>query len=106
LRDVVESITPEQFHESQGVDDWRVLENEASANFRSGSFARGVEFIDAIRVLADGANHHPDIDLRYASVTVRLTTHEIKGLSERDVSLAREISDLAREMDIQSEPIE
>jgi 4a-hydroxytetrahydrobiopterin dehydratase len=100
---VVESITAKQFHESLGVEDWRVLGNEASANFRSGSFARGVEFIDAIGILADSANHHPDIDLRYASVSVRLTTHEIHGLSERDASLAREISTLARKMDI---PIE
>jgi 4a-hydroxytetrahydrobiopterin dehydratase len=103
---MVESITPKQFQESPGVDDWQVVGKEVSASFRSGSFARGVEFIDAIGVLADSANHHPDVDLRYPSVTVRLTTHEIHGLSERDASLAREISTLAREMDIQPEPIE
>jgi 4a-hydroxytetrahydrobiopterin dehydratase len=103
---MVESITPQQFHESAGVDDWRVIGIEVSATFHSGSFARGVEFIDAIGVLADSANHHPDVDLRYPSVTVRLTTHEIHGLSDRDASLAREISALAREMDIQTEPIE
>jgi 4a-hydroxytetrahydrobiopterin dehydratase len=103
---VVESITPKQFHESPGVDDWRVLASEASASFRSGTFARGVEFIDAIRVLADNANHHPDIDLRYSSVTIRLTTHEIRGLSERDASLAREISAAAREMNIPADRAE
>jgi 4a-hydroxytetrahydrobiopterin dehydratase len=103
---VVDSITPKQFRESPGVEDWRVVGNEVSASFRSGSFARGVEFIDAIGVLAECANHHPDVDLRYPSVTVRLSTHEIHGLSERDASLAREISALAREMDIPSEPIE
>jgi 4a-hydroxytetrahydrobiopterin dehydratase len=103
---MVESITPQQFHDSPGVGDWQVVGNEVSASFHSGSFARGVEFIDAIGVLADHANHHPDVDLRYSRVTVRLTTHEIHGLSERDASLAREISALAREMDIPSEPIE
>ena len=60
----------------------------------------------ASRAAADSANHHPDVDLRYPSVTVRLTTHEIHGLSDRDASLAREISSLAREMDIRTEPIE
>jgi 4a-hydroxytetrahydrobiopterin dehydratase len=103
---VVDSITSEQFHESPGVEDWRVLGGEASARFRTGSFARGVAFIDVIGVLADSANHHPDVDLRYASVSIRLTTHEIHGLSERDASLAKEISALAREMNIQSEPVE
>lgn len=101
---MVESITPKQFHESPGVDDWRVLANGATAYFHSGSFTRGVEFIDAIRALADSANHHPDIDLRYSGVTVRLTTHEIQGLSERDASLAREISTTARDMDIPADP--
>jgi 4a-hydroxytetrahydrobiopterin dehydratase len=103
---VVDSITPKQFYESSGVEDWRVVGHEVSASFRSGSFARGVEFIDAIAVLAESANHHPDVDLRYPSVTIRLSTHEIHGLSERDASLAREISALAREMAIPSEPIE
>jgi len=38
--------------------------------------------------LADAANDHPDVDLRYAGVTVSLVSHDIDGLSERDVELA------------------
>jgi 4a-hydroxytetrahydrobiopterin dehydratase len=100
---MVDLVTPKQFRESPGVKNWRVVGNEVTAKFDTGTFARGVEFIDAIGVLADNANHHPDVDLRYPSVTVRLTTHQIGGLSDLDTSLAREISTLAREMDIPSE---
>jgi len=54
--------------------------------------------------LADAANHHPDVDLRYAGVTVRLWTHDVNGLSERDVELARRISAAARQLAVAADP--
>lgn len=101
---MTEGIAPRQFHEAVGVADWRVLFEGACSHFRTGSFAAGVALVDAIGRLADAANHHPDIDLRYESVTVRLTTHDIGGLSERDVELARQISSAARELDVPADP--
>ncbi|MGI8822143.1 MAG: VOC family protein [Acidimicrobiia bacterium] len=101
---MTEPITPRQFHEAVGVEDWRVLFGGACAHFRTGSFATGVALVDAIGKLADAANHHPDVDLRYAGVTVRLMTHEVDGLSQRDVELARQISAAARELDVPADP--
>lgn len=97
-------ITPGQFHAAGGVDDWRVVFGGACAHFRTGSFATGVELVDAIGELADAANHHPDVDLRYGGVTVQLISHDVGGLSERDVALARRISTAARELDIPADP--
>ena len=90
-----EAVTPQRFHEA----DWRVVRDDASTHFRTGSFAAGVALVDAIGKLADAANHHPDVDLTYGGVTVRLRTHDVNGLSERDVELARQISEAARELD-------
>jgi 4a-hydroxytetrahydrobiopterin dehydratase len=59
--------------------------------------------VRAIGELADAANHHPDVDLRYPAVTVRLQTHEIGGLSERDAALAVQIEDAARRLGIESD---
>ncbi|MGD0441491.1 MAG: VOC family protein [Acidimicrobiales bacterium] len=101
---MTERITPRQFHESAGVEDWRVLFSGACAYFRTRSFAEGVEFVDAIGRVADAANHHPDVDLRYSGVTVRLWTHDAEGLSLRDVELARTISALARERGLPVDP--
>ena len=100
---MTERITPELFRRSSGVEDWHVEADVVSARFRTGSFSKGVELIGAIGELADAANHHPDIDLRYPSVTVRLTTHEVDGLSERDVELARRISAAARELGVSAD---
>ena len=41
--------------------------------------------------LAEGAGHHPDIDIRYNAVTLALTTHSAGGLTAKDFELARAI---------------
>lgn len=65
------------------------------ATFRTGSFAAGVEFINGVTEHAEAANHHPDIDLRYPAVHISLISHDVGGLTQRDVDLARQISELA-----------
>ena len=99
-----ERITARKFHEADGVQDWRVLFGGAYAYFRTGSFATGIALVDAIGELAESANHHPDVELRFAGVTVRTSTHDVEGLSERDVSLARRISAAARELGVPADP--
>jgi 4a-hydroxytetrahydrobiopterin dehydratase len=102
---MVEQITAEQFTAADGVEDWKVLDNgQVGTAFRTGSFNKGVDLVVRIGALADAANHHPDVDLRYPSVTVRVSTHEVGGLSERDVALAREISAAAGELGIDADP--
>jgi 4a-hydroxytetrahydrobiopterin dehydratase len=90
-----ETVTPRQFHEL----DWRVVRNDASTHFRTGSFAEGLVLMNAIGGLADAANRHPDVDLRSDGLTVRLRSGSDGRLSERDVALARQISEAARELD-------
>ncbi|PSL39232.1 4a-hydroxytetrahydrobiopterin dehydratase [Labedella gwakjiensis] len=99
---MTDAITAEDFSTSSGTEGWEVAAGVASRTFRTGSFAVGVEFVDAIGELADEADHHPDVDLRYPTVTVRLTSHDVGGLSRRDVELARRISEAAAELDIGS----
>jgi 4a-hydroxytetrahydrobiopterin dehydratase len=103
---MTESITPRQFHEADGVEDWRVVGEGACTYFRTGSFAASAGLVDAIGELAGLEDHHPDVDLRYGGVTVRLITitHDHYGLSERDVELARQISAVARELGVSADP--
>lgn len=95
-----DAVTPREFSECAGVEDWRAEPDGASALFRTGSFRVGVALVNAIGALAEIAGHHPDVDLRYANVKVRLSTHDLSGLSQRDVHLARQISAVARELGI------
>jgi 4a-hydroxytetrahydrobiopterin dehydratase len=102
LERMSEQITPRQFHEADGVGDWRVLFGGACAHFRSRSFATGVALVDALGKLAEAAGLYPDVDLRHGGVTVRLK--DIDGLSERDVELARQISAAASELNLVADP--
>jgi 4a-hydroxytetrahydrobiopterin dehydratase len=99
-------ITPREFHEAGGVGDWRVLGEGACAYFRTGSFPAGARLVRAIGELAGLDDHHPDVDLRWDGVVVRLVTvtGDHYGLSERDVELARRISAVARELGTTADP--
>jgi 4a-hydroxytetrahydrobiopterin dehydratase len=99
-------ITLQQFHEADGVQEWRVVGEGACAHFRTGSFAAGARLVQAIGELAGLDGHHPDIDLRWDGVTVRLitVTPEYAGLSQRDLELARQISAVARELGVAADP--
>jgi len=64
---------------------------------RSVTFASFLEGIEAVRRVADAAeraDHHPDIDIRWRTVTFTLATHSEGGITEQDVHLAREIDGL------------
>jgi 4a-hydroxytetrahydrobiopterin dehydratase len=102
--DMTEPITPRQFHESDGVEDWRVLGEGACAYFRTGSFARSAALVTAISELAD--LDEAGVDVRPGGVTVRLITITpgSYGLSRRDLELAQKISAIARELGLTAEP--
>src|SRR5256885_2893137 len=99
-------ITARRFHESEGVEDWRVVGEGACAHFRTGSFAAGARLVKAISELAALDDRHPDIDLRHDGVIVRLITvaPDYYGLSERDLELGREISAIARKLGVPPAP--
>lgn len=62
---------------------------------KADTYADGIRLIDRVAQVADGLDHHPDIDVRWTTVTFRLSTHSAGGLTGRDVALAREIDRLA-----------
>lgn len=99
-----DAITAADFQAGAGTGDWRVQGGSAVARFTTGSFATGLRLITRIGALAEAANHHPDVDLRYETVTVRTSSHDINGLSRRDLLLAQEISAAARELSIAADP--
>jgi 4a-hydroxytetrahydrobiopterin dehydratase len=57
-------------------------------------FGEAMQFVNAVALLAEGANHHPDIAISWNRVTLRVTTHDAGGLSRMDLDLAAAIDDL------------
>jgi 4a-hydroxytetrahydrobiopterin dehydratase len=92
--------------QATGLADWRFFLDKLHARFVTGSFARGVELVDRIGAAADAADHHPDVRLTYPQVEVTLWSHDVGGVTSRDVDLAREISALAASLGLEARPAE
>lgn len=58
------------------------------------TFADGIRFVDRVALAADAMDHHPDIDIRYTTVVITLSTHSAGGLTAQDVELAGRIDHL------------
>ena len=90
--------------EAAGLDDWRQLFEALRTRFLTGDFATGLELVARIGSLAEEANHHPDVDLRYPHVNVTLFSHDVFGVTRRDVDLARAISAAAADLGVAADP--
>jgi 4a-hydroxytetrahydrobiopterin dehydratase len=77
------------------MDGWEERDNALVREFEFDSFPKAIAFVDRLAEAAEGANHHPDIDIRYRKVTVRWTTHSEGGITERDRAMAERTSTLA-----------
>lgn len=58
------------------------------------AFQDGIRFVDRVAVAADAADHHPDIDIRWTTVTMSLSTHSAGGITKKDLALAATIDRL------------
>lgn len=85
-------MTPDAFLAAAG-DGWEAEDGVATRTFDTGSWDAGLALVARLGALATELDHHPDVDLRYRTVTVRLTTHDAGGLSERDVAFARALAE-------------
>jgi len=74
---------------------WKRENKEIVRLFQFSGFKESVRFVNAIAEAADRADHHPDILIQYSKVTLRLSTHDCDGLSQRDFALAKVADELA-----------
>jgi 4a-hydroxytetrahydrobiopterin dehydratase len=91
-----ERLTGQQIADAH-LSGWVNLVGGLQTRIRTGDFATGLSVVNAIGAAAEEMNHHPDVDLRYPHVDVRLSSHDAGGITDRDIRLARTISDIARD---------
>lgn len=73
---------------------WSVDEKAAKRSFKFKDFTEAFDFMKRVAVIVDKADHHPDWSNSYNTVEISLSTHDAGGLTQKDVSLARDISAL------------
>jgi len=74
---------------------WKREKDEIMKLFVFEDFARSMGFVQSVALMAEKMNHHPDIDIRWNKVTLRLSTHSEGGLTAKDFALASQINALA-----------
>jgi 4a-hydroxytetrahydrobiopterin dehydratase len=71
--------------------DWERQGDELVKVVKRNDFAGALAFVNRVGGLAEEADHHPDIDIRWNTVTLRLSTHSEGGLTQKDLDLAAKI---------------
>ena len=78
------------------LPDWERAGDEIVRTLRLPSFPAVIALVDQIAGLAEAADHHPDIDIRYRTLRLALTTHAEGGLTSKDFEMAGRIEALPR----------
>ena len=94
MSDPRQKLTGQQVADA-GLDDWRLVLGTLRARFRTDDFASAARLTQRVGEAAEEADHHPDLDLRWGRLDVAVASHDVGGITSRDVDLARQVSALA-----------
>lgn len=87
-------LNDEQISESlKSLDGWERAENEITKTFKTKNFVDTMGLVNKIALLAERADHHPDLSVHYSKVVINLSTHSEGGITEKDINLAKEIEE-------------
>ena len=76
------------------LPNWSIEHGRLYRRWRTSGWKSTLMVVNTIGHLAEAAWHHPDLAVSYASVTVRLTTHDAGGITDKDFELARQVEEV------------
>jgi 4a-hydroxytetrahydrobiopterin dehydratase len=77
------------------LPSWKVVDNELVRSVKADTFLDGIRLVATVAQLAESMNHHPDMDIRYTTITFRVSSHDAGGITDDDLVLARHIDTAA-----------
>lgn len=99
MADPKQTLTPTEVADAAPAG-WHQDGETLRARFATGDFATGLELVNRIGASAEEANHHPDLTLTYPEVGVTLSSHDVGGITSRDLELARRATEHAAALDV------
>jgi 4a-hydroxytetrahydrobiopterin dehydratase len=78
----------------EGFPHWRRDGDSITRTVKAPSFMEGIELVGVVARAAEAADHHPDIDIRWRTLTFACSTHSAGGVTEKDFTLARRIDEI------------
>ena len=76
------------------LPNWKLKDGELVQERTFKDFVAAMAFVNDVAQVAEGAGHHPDIDVRYNRVRLALVTHDAGGITQNDTALAQKINNL------------
>jgi 4a-hydroxytetrahydrobiopterin dehydratase len=74
-----------------GLPRWTLSEQGLRRELSFADFKQALAFVNRVGALAEAAGHHPDIDVRYNRVALTLITHDVGGITRRDIKMAKHL---------------
>lgn len=75
----------------KSLDGWEYDDGELERKYKFDDFAQSIAFVNRVASLAEAADHHPDISIKYNRVKLQLSTHSEGGVTEKDFALIAQI---------------
>ena len=76
-------ISPDEIRKSLSASDWEYSNGHISKSYKFETYMDGIEFVRKIADLAERSNHHPDIKIRWCTVEISITSHEMSGVTTK-----------------------
>ena len=74
--------------------EWDYEKNYITRTVEFEEFMEGIDFVNDVGEIAEEAQHYPDISIKHTKVTLKLTTHDVGGVTDLDIQLAQRIDNL------------
>ena len=92
-------LTDEQVDAAaEDLDGWERVDGALRRSVKFGSFLDGIDAVRRVAEHAEREDHHPDIDIRWRTVTFALVTHSEGGITDKDVQMAAQINQVIDEV--------
>ena len=92
-------LTDEQVDAAaKSLDGWERVDGALRRSVKFGAFLDGIDAVRRVAEYAEREDHHPDIDIRWRTVTFALVTHSEGGITDKDVQMAAQINQVIDEV--------
>lgn len=85
----MKKLTEAELQESFALlPKWEIADGKLIRDIDFPSFVEAIAFVNQVSELAERQDHHPDLDIRYTRLRISLISHDVDGLTGRDLRLA------------------
>lgn len=95
MSDAANTLGPEDTSRELANSAFTHAHGTLQATFDTGDFVGAVGFLNDVMPIAEGLNHHPDVEVGYGKIAFTLSSHDVGGVTRRDVALAKRIDEVA-----------